>query len=64
MIVREAAAHDARHMAIHPTADAIAIGSGLNQASAKVTRRLKKLLGDDAFEGVVDNIRGVRSALK
>ena len=51
-------------MAIYPTADAIAIASGLNEASAKVTKRLKKLLGNAAFEDVVEEIRSVRSALK
>ena len=64
MIVRQSTDHDGRHMAIYPTADAIAIASGLNEASAKVTRRLKKLLGNAAFEDVVEEIRSVRSALK
>ena len=64
MIIRRATDQDARHMAIYPTADAIAIASGLNEASGKVTQRLKKLLGDVSFAGVVGQIRGVRSALK
>lgn len=64
MIIRQPTDQDARHMAIYPTAGAIAIASGLNEASGKVTQRLKKLLGDVAFAGVVGQIRGVRFALK
>jgi MarR family transcriptional regulator, temperature-dependent positive regulator of motility len=63
MIIRQPTDQDARHMAIYPTATATAIASRLNEASGKVTKRLKKLLGDAAFAGVVQQIRGVRSAL-
>lgn len=64
MIIRQPTDRDGRHMAVYPTANAIAIASSLNEASAKVTKRLKKLLGDATFAGVVEEIRGVRSALK
>ena len=64
MIIRQPTDQDARHVAVYPTEDAIAIASGLNEASGKVTQRLKKLLGDVAFAGVVGQIRGVRSCLK
>jgi DNA-binding MarR family transcriptional regulator len=64
MIIRQPTDQDGRHMAVYPTANAIAIASSLNEASAKVTKRLKKLLGDATFAGVVEEIRGVRSALK
>ena len=64
MIIRQPTDQDGRHMAVYPTANAIAIASSLNEASAKVTKRLKKLLGDATFTGVVEEIRGVRSALK
>lgn len=64
MIIRQPTDQDGRHMAVYPTANAIAIASNLNEASAKVTKRLKKLLGDATFAGVVEEIRGVRSALK
>lgn len=64
MITRQATDHDARQTAVYPTAKAVAIGAKLNEASAKVTKRLKQLLGEDAFEGVVKEIRGVRSALE
>lgn len=64
MIIRRPSDEDGRHIAIYPTANAIAIASSLNEASAKVTKRLKNLLGDATFAGVVKEIRGVRSALK
>ncbi len=64
MIIRQSTDRDGRHMAVHPTARALAIASDLNDASAKVTRRLKRLLGDAAFDGVVRDIRAVRSALE
>jgi MarR family transcriptional regulator, temperature-dependent positive regulator of motility len=64
MIIRKPTDQDGRHMAIYPTENAIAIASGLTEASANVTKRLKKLLGDASFAGVVQQIRGVRSALK
>ena len=64
MIIRQPTDQDARHMAVYPTASAMAIASGLNEASGTVTKRLKKLLGDATFAGVVQQIRGVRSVLK
>ncbi len=64
LIARQATNRDGRQIAVHPTAAAEDMAVGLNEASAKVTRRLKKLLGDSAFDDLVIEIRGVRSALK
>ena len=64
MIVRRPTDQDGRQMAVYPTVVAVAIASSLNEASAKVTKRLKKLFGEAAFNGIVEQIRGVRSALK
>jgi MarR family transcriptional regulator, temperature-dependent positive regulator of motility len=64
MIIRQPTDGDGRHMAVYPTAGAIAIASALNEASAKVTKRLKKLLGEAAFVDMVEEIRVVRAALK
>jgi hypothetical protein len=36
----------------------------LNEASGRVTRRLRKLLGNELFLDTVGKVRGVRSALK
>jgi len=63
LVVREGAGHDTRQVTVHPTADALAIAAPLNEASAKVTRKLKKQLGEPVFEALVQEIRGVRSAL-
>ena len=63
LIVRESAEHDTRQVVVRPTPAACAMGPGLNEASARVTRRLKRLLGDTVFDDMVKDIRGVRSAL-
>lgn len=55
---------DAREVCIQPTKDAVAIHAALNEASATVTRKLKKLLGGAEFGEAVAQIRGVRSALE
>lgn len=63
LIKRRAGDADAREQRIHPTADAEALREGLNAASAHVTRRLKTLLGPQAFEQTVTKIRAVRTAI-
>ena len=63
LILRQGADSDTRQISVNPTDAARAIGGALNDASAKVTRRLKKLLGESVFEGLVKDMRGVRSAL-
>ena len=64
MIVRRSTDGDGRQMAIHPTAQARAIATRLDEASGKVAKRLKKRLGDREFRGLVDDIRSARSALE
>jgi DNA-binding MarR family transcriptional regulator len=64
LIDRKASDQDGREYFIHATASAIAIHAGLNEASGKVTRRLKKVLGEDVFVQTVSKVRSVRSALK
>jgi MarR family transcriptional regulator, temperature-dependent positive regulator of motility len=39
------------------------VSFALNAASGKVTKRLKKLLGESQFIDAVEKVRGVRSAL-
>ncbi|MFT4193519.1 MarR family winged helix-turn-helix transcriptional regulator [Ottowia sp.] len=63
LVTRQAAEQDTRQVAVYPTADALAIGAALNEASGKVTRRLKKMLGEPVFDTLVKDVRGVRSAL-
>jgi len=64
LIERRASERDGREQNIFPTARAIAMSDQLNQASGAVTKRLKAKLGNDCFSGVVDQLRGVRTALK
>jgi DNA-binding MarR family transcriptional regulator len=64
LIERRVSDSDGREFQIYPTAAAQAIRQGLNEASGKVTKKLKKLLGEEAFAETVSQVRGVRSALK
>ena len=64
LIERQSTESDGREQAVFPTAAAIAMHASLNEASAKVGKRLKKLLGADVFADTVSKISGVRSALK
>lgn len=64
LVERRAGQVDGREQSIHPTPEAVALKKALNQASATVTTRLKKLLGPDSFASTVDSVKGVRSALK
>jgi DNA-binding MarR family transcriptional regulator len=63
LVERRATGADGREYAIHPTAAAQALKDGLNSASATVTRRLKKELGQDEFDQTVSRMRGIRAAL-
>ena len=64
LIERRSSERDGREQSIFPTASAIAMHALLNEASFKVGRRLKKLLGADVFADTVARVHGVRSALK
>ncbi len=63
LIERRASDDDGREQFVHPTRKAFAMHTALNEASGRVTRRLKKLLGEDEFNDAVGKVRGVRSAL-
>ena len=63
LIERRDSDRDARELFIHGTAAAVAIHSRLNDASGRVTRRLKRLLGDDVFVETVAKVRDARSVL-
>jgi len=64
MIERHPTGEDGRQVAIYPTRKAIAIATQLDEASAKVTDRLKKKLGDSNFQTMVAGVRDIRSALE
>jgi MarR family transcriptional regulator, temperature-dependent positive regulator of motility len=64
LIERRNSDHDGREFHIYPTRKALDIRDALTTASGQVTKRLKKLLGDEMFFDTVTKVRGVRSALK
>lgn len=64
LVRRHAMSHDNRLVAIHPTKAALSIASDLNEASAAVTRKLKRKISDTVFQEAVTQVRGVRSALE
>ena len=63
LIERRDSGRDGREYAIYPTRKASTLQAPLNEASGKVTKRLKKLLNEDVFAEAVTKVRGVRSAL-
>ncbi|AKJ69593.1 MarR family transcriptional regulator [Pandoraea thiooxydans] len=64
LIERRCLQRDGRELEIHPTAQALAIKRALNEASGRVTARLKKVLGANEFAAVVDKVRDTRSAIE
>ena len=59
LIERLPSADDAREIEIHPTKKAKALKNGLNAASGEVTKKFKKLLGNNEFLDVVGKLRGI-----
>ena len=64
LIERRNSGRDGREYFIYPTRKATLLQAPINEASGKVTKRLKKLLHEDVFAEAVEKVRGVRSALK
>ena len=64
LVERRSSGRDGREQLVHGTPGALALRKGLNEASGKVTKRLKRLLGEEVFDGTVTRIRGIRSALE
>ncbi len=64
LIERRSSARDGREQSVFPTEAAIAIHAALGEASVQVSRKLKTLLGEDAFAETVGRIRAVSAALK
>lgn len=63
LIERLPSADDAREIEIHPTKKAKALKNGLNAASGEVTKKFKKLLGNNEFLDVVGKLRGISEIL-
>ena len=64
LVRRVVAAEDRRESLIHPSAAALKLGPALNAASGQVTRRLKQLLGAEAFDQTVALVRAANTQLK
>ena len=60
---RTSSPKDGRESEIHPTAKALKIKDDLNAASGEVTKKFKKLLGNDVFERVVGEVRTVSEVI-
>jgi DNA-binding MarR family transcriptional regulator len=63
LIRRTSSANDGRGRTIQPTPAARALHAALNEASGKVTRKLKKLWGGRTFTGMVGQVRKARFAM-
>jgi DNA-binding MarR family transcriptional regulator len=63
LVARQPTGRDGREVAVVPTDEGERLKGALNEASGAVTKRLKRLLGDDGFADTVFKIKGVRSAL-
>jgi DNA-binding MarR family transcriptional regulator len=64
LIERRDSGRDGREYFIYPTRKAILLQAPINEASGKVTKRLKKLMNEDVFAEAVEKVRGIRSILK
>jgi len=63
-VERRTSPDDGREVFIFPTDKASAIQVRLNEASGRVTQRLKRLLSEEVFAQTVAKVRSVRSALQ
>lgn len=63
LLERRSTKQDGRESEIHPTSAAVALRDGLNDASGRVTARLKGELGDGMFAGFVEQARSIGNHL-
>lgn len=64
LIERRDTGRDGREYAIFPTRKASTLLAPLNEASGKVTKRMKKLMSDEVFADAVSRVRDVRTTLE
>lgn len=62
-IKRVVSTEDRREYELHATDKAIKLRDELNNASGEVTKKFKKLLGNDVFERVVGEIKAVSTRI-
>jgi DNA-binding MarR family transcriptional regulator len=63
LVERRGSDQDGRELHVFAAGGAPKLRAGLNEASGRVTRRLKRLLGEAVFVETVTRVRSVRSAL-
>lgn len=64
LVKRMPGKEDGREMEVRPTAKAIALADRLNAASGEVTRKLKSVIGNGAFNEAVAALRGIASVIR
>jgi DNA-binding MarR family transcriptional regulator len=64
LVERRSSERDGREQTVHGTSAAGVLHKALNEASGNVTRRLKRLLGEEVFHETVMQVRRIRSALE
>ena len=63
LVDRKQMSADGRSYELVPTGKAQALKDGLNETSAAVTKKLKHLAGNEAFETTVTNIKSINAAI-
>jgi DNA-binding MarR family transcriptional regulator len=63
MVQRVQADADARSFELVPTTAARSIHEQLDQSSASVTRKIKKIIGDQQFNSVVSTLRSISTSI-
>ncbi|SAK98588.1 MarR family transcriptional regulator [Caballeronia calidae] len=64
LVERWSTERDRRESAIHPTDSAHAMMKRVGAASAEITRRMKRTLGNARFDDTVSNVRHIRTTLE
>ncbi len=63
MVKRVQADADARSFELVPTTAARSIHEQLDESSAKVTRKIKKIIGEQQFNSVVSTLRSISTSI-
>ena len=64
LVTRQPSNSDGREIKVHPTASAVELQVPLDRASAAITARIKRVIGEIPFAELVVGVRQVRAALK
>jgi DNA-binding MarR family transcriptional regulator len=64
LVIRRSHERDGREQTVQPTRDALALKAALNDASGKITSKLKRMLGSGEFADAVTQLRTIRSILR